>query len=79
MSVLVLAEHDNKELNPAVLNAVTAAKALGEDVDLLVLGKDCAGVAEAAARVEGVARVHPICLAATLPSLAKQGRASPGR
>jgi electron transfer flavoprotein alpha subunit len=57
MSVLVLAEHDNKELNPAVLNAVTAAKALGEDVDLLVLGKDCAGVAEAAARVEGVARV----------------------
>jgi len=57
MSVLVLAEHDDNELAPAVLHAVTAAAALGEDVDLLVAGKDCGSVAEAAAKVSGVAKV----------------------
>lgn len=57
MSVLVLAEHDNSELNPATLHAVTAAAGLGEDIDLLVAGKDCGGVAEAAAKVAGVAKV----------------------
>ncbi len=56
MSVLVLAEHDNAELKPATLNTVTAAAALGE-VTVLVAGSGCAGVAEAAAKVAGVAKV----------------------
>ena len=61
MSVLVVAEHDNRALKPATLNAVTAAseitKAAGGDVHILVAGKDCRPVAEAAAQVAGVAKV----------------------
>ncbi|MEX2451153.1 MAG: FAD-binding protein [Rhodospirillales bacterium] len=56
MSVLVLAEHDNKNLKPATLNAVTAAAQLGE-VTILVAGKDCRAVADDAAKVAGVAKV----------------------
>ncbi len=57
MSVLVVAEHDNAELKPATLAAVTAAAALGGEVDILVAGSDCAAVGEAAAKVAGVAKV----------------------
>ncbi len=61
MSVLVLAEHDNRALKPATLNAVTAAseiaKAAGGDVHILVAGKECRPVAEAATQVAGVAKV----------------------
>ena len=57
MSVLVLAEHDNAALKRATLNAVVAAQALGGEVHVLVAGSGAAPVAEAAARVAGVARV----------------------
>src|SRR5437588_2884193 len=65
MSVLVLAEHDNRALKPATLNAVTAASestaklsgAAGGDVHILVAGKECRPVAEAAAQVAAVAKV----------------------
>ena len=56
MTVLVLAEHDNKELKGATLNAVTAALALGE-VHLLVAGHNAQGVVEAARRIKGVSTV----------------------
>ena len=56
MTVLVLAEHDNHELKPATLNTVTAAAELG-DVEILVLGHQCGGVADAAAKVSGVTKV----------------------
>jgi electron transfer flavoprotein alpha subunit len=57
MSVLVISEHDNAELKEATLNVVTAAKALGDDIHVLVAGAGCAAVAEAAAKVDGVAKV----------------------
>ncbi len=57
MSVLVLVEHDDSQLNPATLHAVTAASGLGEDIDLLVAGKDCGDVATAAAKIAGVGKV----------------------
>src|SRR5438094_9202354 len=61
MSVLVVAEHDNQVLKPATLPAVTAAgeiaAAAGGDVHILVAGKDCRAVAEAAAKVAGIAKV----------------------
>ena len=57
MSVLVIAEHDNNELKPATLNAVTAAQAIGGEVHVLVAGGGCAAVADAAARVAGVSKV----------------------
>ncbi|TPE58689.1 electron transfer flavoprotein subunit alpha/FixB family protein [Sandaracinobacter neustonicus] len=61
MSVLVLAEHDNASLKDATLNAVTAAKALagfaGGDVHVLVAGKGAQAAADAAAKIDGVAKV----------------------
>jgi electron transfer flavoprotein alpha subunit len=60
MSVLVLAEHDNQALSLATLPAITAARALEDDVHVVVAGRACAGVAEAAAKVAGVAKV--ICV-----------------
>ena len=68
MAVLLVAEHDNATLNPATARALTAARAIDETVDVLVAGKDCAGVADQAARLQGVRRV----LLADGDSLAQQ-------
>jgi electron transfer flavoprotein alpha subunit len=57
MSILIVAEHDNAGLKPATLNAVTAAAKLGGDIAILVAGSGCAGAAQAAAKVAGVAKV----------------------
>ena len=56
MSVLIIAEHDNKQLNPATLHAVTAAVKLGK-VDLLVAGNGASAVVESAKQVAGVEKV----------------------
>jgi len=56
MSILVLAEHDNSELKPATLHAVTAAAELG-DVHVLVAGSDCGAPADVAANISGVQKV----------------------
>ena len=57
MAILVYAEHDNAELKPATLNAVTAAQAMGGEIELLVAGDGCDAVAEAGSKVAGVAKV----------------------
>ncbi len=57
MTSLVIAEHDNQELKGATLNAVAAAKQMSEDVHILVMGHNAAGVAEAASKVAGVSKV----------------------
>mgnify|MGYP001380653367 CR=1 FL=1 len=57
MSVLVLAEHDNRELKPSTLNTVMAAQALGNDVTIVVTGSDCAAVGEQASTIAGVSKV----------------------
>ncbi len=57
MKTLVLVEHDNAAVKDATLAVVTAAAKLGE-VHLLVAGKGCAGVADAAAKIAGVGKVH---------------------
>ncbi len=57
MSILVLAEHNNTELNPSTLNAVAAAAMMGGDIDIIVAGKDCHSVAEQAAAIAGVSKV----------------------
>jgi electron transfer flavoprotein alpha subunit len=57
MSTLVIAEHDNTSLNPATLNTVAAAAALGADIDVLVAGADCGAAAAAAQSVAGVRKV----------------------
>src|SRR5687767_12404732 len=57
MKTLVWVEHDNASLKDATLATVTAAAKLGE-VELLVAGSGCRAVAEAAAQIAGVAKVH---------------------
>jgi electron transfer flavoprotein alpha subunit len=82
MPVLVIAEHDNAALKSAMLNAVTAAAAIGGPVHLLVAGSHCRAVAESCAKVAGVACVllaehadyaHPVAedLASLIVPLAK--------
>ena len=57
MSVLLIAEHSNSELNAATAKALSAARQLGGDVTVLVAGHNCGGAAAAAAKLEGVAKV----------------------
>ena len=57
MKTLVWVEHDNASVKDATLAAVTAASQLGE-VHLLVAGSGCAAVADQAARIAGVGKVH---------------------
>lgn len=68
MAVLLLAEHDNKGLAPATAKALTAARAIGSEVDILIAGQDCRGAAEQAAKLEGVRKV----LVAEAPHLAQR-------
>ena len=57
MATLLIAEHDSKTLKDATHKALTAAKALGGDVHVLVAGKGCRPVAEAAAKLAGASKV----------------------
>jgi electron transfer flavoprotein alpha subunit len=57
MAVLVIAEHDNAAIKPAVLNTIAAAVQIGGDIHVLVAGHECSGAAESAAKVAGVTKV----------------------
>ena len=57
MKTLVWVEHDGSTVKDATLSAVTAASKLGE-VHLLVAGQDVGSVADAAAKIAGVGKVH---------------------
>ena len=57
MKTLVWVEHDGSAVKDATLSAVTAASQLGE-VHLLVAGQGVDAVAQAAAQIEGVGKVH---------------------
>jgi len=57
MPTLLLAEHDNKSLKDATNKALTAARALGAEVHILVAGQQCKAVADAAAKLDGVKKV----------------------
>ncbi|EEA00303.1 Electron transfer flavoprotein alpha subunit [Burkholderia sp. H160] len=66
MTILVVAEHDNKSLKTATLNTIGAALKIGGDVHVLVAGHDVQGVVDATVKAEGVAVV--VC--ADAPQLA---------
>ncbi len=57
MALLLIAEHDNAELKDATHKALTAAQQIDSDVHVLVAGKGADGAAEAAAKLDGVAKV----------------------
>ncbi|MCB6185096.1 FAD-binding protein [Leeia sp. TBRC 13508] len=63
MAVLVIADHNNVELNAATRNAVTAALELSSNVSVLVTGYQCQAVVDQVAKIEGVGQVlvasHP--------------------
>jgi len=57
MATLLIAEHDNASLNEATAKALSAAAALGGDVDVLVAGKGAKAAADEAAKLAGVGKV----------------------
>jgi electron transfer flavoprotein alpha subunit len=57
MTTLLIAEHDNTSLKDATAKAMTAAKALGGDVHILVAGRNAKAVADAAAKLDGAKKV----------------------
>ena len=57
MSILLISEHNNKELKPFTLNAITAASKINEDVHVLVLGHNSDSVAKSVSEVPNVKRV----------------------
>ena len=57
MKTLVIAEHNNTVVNPSTLKTITAAKAIGGDVTILVAGYQCARVAETCAKIANVGQV----------------------
>jgi len=57
MAVLVVADHDNTEVRDTTHKTITAAQALSGDVDVLIVGENARGAADAAARIAGVRKV----------------------
>lgn len=57
MTLLVVAEHDNKTLQPATHIAIAAAQQLDGEINVLVAGSDCTDCANQAAHCEGVNQV----------------------
>ena len=57
MSVLLIAEHNNKELRPFTYNAVSAASKIDEDLHILVLGNKSETVAKSASEIPNVKKV----------------------
>ena len=57
MSVLLIAEHNNKELKAFTLNAVTAASQIDGDVHALIIVNNCGDVAKAASELPLVKKV----------------------
>jgi electron transfer flavoprotein alpha subunit len=57
MTTLLIAEHDNKALKDATNKALTAAKAIAAPVHVLVAGRNCRGIADVAAKLDGVEKV----------------------
>jgi len=57
MSILVIAEHDNKSLKGATLNTVAAATELSGDVTMIVAGSDIESVVTEAQSLDGVSKI----------------------
>ena len=58
MSVLLIAEHNNKEVRPFTYNAITAASQINEDLHVLVLGNQADDVAKSLSEVPNLSLIH---------------------
>ena len=57
MSVLLIAEHNNKEVKPFTLNAISAATQINDDVHVLVLGSNSDTVAKSISECPNIKKV----------------------
>ena len=57
MSILVIAEHDNKNLKGATLNTLNAATQIGDGIHLLVAGHEANNVVEESQSINGVTKI----------------------
>ncbi len=57
MSVLLIAEHNNKEIKPFTLNAATAASQIDNDVHAVIIGQNCGEAAKALSELSLVKKV----------------------
>ncbi len=57
MAILIYAEHDNSQLKSETLKLANAASKMGDELHLLVVGSNCAAVANQASKVDGVTKV----------------------
>ncbi len=57
MKVLVIADHNNHELNKSTLSTITAGKKIGK-VDLLIIGYKCENVTKASSNLSGVEKIY---------------------
>ena len=57
MNTLLIAEHNNETLADATVKSATAAAQMGGELHVLVAGANCGAVGEAAAKLDGVAKV----------------------
>ena len=58
MSALLIAEHNNKEVKPFTLNAITAASQIDEDLHVLVIGNKSEEVAKSISQVPNVKKLY---------------------
>ncbi len=57
MSVLLIAEHNNKELKPFTLNAATAVSQIDKDVHAVIIGQNCGDAAKALSELPLIKKV----------------------
>jgi len=57
MSVLLIAEHNNKEVKPFTLNAITAASQIDKDLHVIVIGKGVDEVSKLISEVPNVKKI----------------------
>jgi electron transfer flavoprotein alpha subunit len=57
MTVLVIAEYQQQQIQASTLNVVSAALQIDQDVHVLLMGHDLSGAANAAAAISGVSKV----------------------
>ena len=57
MKILVIAEHDNKEIKTATYSCVTAANKIGSDITCLLLGSECNEAVQSLRKLSGVKKV----------------------
>jgi len=57
MSILVIAEHNNKEIKGATLSTIAAASKLGSNIDLLIVGDDISTIVEESKNIDSISKI----------------------